>query len=89
MVVGSRTESGDVSAISSKDRSTVKSIKEVVGNHSESDIYAVLRETNMDPDEATQKLLNQGVVFSSLRFRFYGIRLISCWFLLVEFDGLR
>ncbi|KAF3334936.1 hypothetical protein FCM35_KLT21540 [Carex littledalei] len=59
MVVGSRPESGDVSAISSKDRSTVKSIKEVVGNHSESDIYAVLRETNMDPDEAAQKLLNQ------------------------------
>lgn len=64
MVVGSRPESGDVSAISSKVRSTVKSIKEVVGNHSESDIYAVLRETNMDPDEAAQKLLNQGVVFS-------------------------
>jgi GBF-interacting protein 1 N-terminal len=64
MVAGSRLESGDPLTISSKVRSTVKSIKEVVGDHSESDIYAALKETNMDPDEAAQKLLNQGVVFS-------------------------
>ncbi|KAJ3704187.1 hypothetical protein LUZ61_007892 [Rhynchospora tenuis] len=59
MVAGSRPDADASSAISSRVRSTVKSIKEVVGDHSESDIYAVLRETNMDPNEAAQKLLNQ------------------------------
>jgi hypothetical protein len=41
-------------------QSTIQSIKEVVGGHSDADIYAALRECNMDPNETTQKLLNQG-----------------------------
>uniref|UniRef100_A0A0D9WN23 GBF-interacting protein 1 N-terminal domain-containing protein n=1 Tax=Leersia perrieri TaxID=77586 RepID=A0A0D9WN23_9ORYZ len=40
-------------------QSTIQSIKEVVGGHSDADIYATLRECNMDPNETTQKLLNQ------------------------------
>ncbi|EEC80202.1 hypothetical protein OsI_22088 [Oryza sativa Indica Group] len=40
-------------------QSTIQSIKEVVGGHSDADIYAALRECNMDPNETTQKLLNQ------------------------------
>ncbi|XBI08234.1 hypothetical protein VPH35_135992 [Triticum aestivum] len=39
--------------------STIKSIKEVVGGHSEDDIYDALRESNMDPNETAQRLLNQ------------------------------
>ncbi|KQK19096.1 uncharacterized protein LOC100833454 isoform X2 [Brachypodium distachyon] len=39
--------------------STIQSIKEVVGGHSDADIYDALRESNMDPNETAQKLLNQ------------------------------
>ncbi|KAG0463259.1 hypothetical protein HPP92_018746 [Vanilla planifolia] len=45
--------------ISARVRKTILSIKEIVGNHSDADIYAVLKETNMDPNETAQKLLNQ------------------------------
>ncbi|KAK3013121.1 hypothetical protein RJ639_010122 [Escallonia herrerae] len=38
---------------------TIKQIKEVVVDHSDADIYVTLKETNMDPNETTQKLLNQ------------------------------
>ncbi|KAJ8493664.1 hypothetical protein OPV22_015385 [Ensete ventricosum] len=40
-------------------RKTIQSIREVVGNHSDADIYAVLKETNMESNETVQKLLNQ------------------------------
>ncbi|KAF9615033.1 hypothetical protein IFM89_021604 [Coptis chinensis] len=40
-------------------RKTIESIKEIVGSHSEADIYAILQETNMNPNEAANKLLNQ------------------------------
>ncbi|XP_040381516.1 uncharacterized protein LOC102709938 isoform X2 [Oryza brachyantha] len=40
-------------------QSTIQSIKEVVGGHSDADIYAALRECGMDPNETTQRLLNQ------------------------------
>ncbi|CAM0913304.1 unnamed protein product [Alopecurus aequalis] len=39
--------------------STIQSIKEVVGGHSDADILDALRESNMDPNETAQKLLNQ------------------------------
>jgi hypothetical protein len=39
--------------------STIQSIKEVVGAHSDADILDALRESNMDPNETAQKLLNQ------------------------------
>ncbi|GAB2269148.1 hypothetical protein Dimus_004075 [Dionaea muscipula] len=38
---------------------TIQSIKEVVRNHSESEIYLALKEANMNADETAQKLLNQ------------------------------
>lgn len=47
--------------------STIQSIKEVVGGHSEDDIYDALRESNMDPNETAQKLLNQGPPPRSVR----------------------
>ncbi|XP_047155412.1 uncharacterized protein LOC124826598 [Vigna umbellata] len=60
MVPGSRTESGTgTHLLSARVRKTIQSIKEIVGNHSDADIYVALKETNMDPNETTQKLLNQ------------------------------
>ncbi|XWS18830.1 hypothetical protein CRYUN_Cryun32bG0078800 [Craigia yunnanensis] len=40
-------------------RKTIQSIKEIVGNHSDDDIYDALKEANMDPNETAQKLLHQ------------------------------
>ncbi|KAK4267245.1 hypothetical protein QN277_024051 [Acacia crassicarpa] len=45
--------------VSAKVRKTIQSIKEIVGDHSDADIYTALKETNMDPNETAQKLLNQ------------------------------
>ncbi|XP_038985332.1 GBF-interacting protein 1-like isoform X2 [Phoenix dactylifera] len=58
MVLGSRLD-GESQVVSVRIRKTIQSIKEIVGNHSDADIYAMLRETNMDPNETAQKLLNQ------------------------------
>ncbi|KAF9621078.1 hypothetical protein IFM89_016512 [Coptis chinensis] len=46
----------------------VKSMKEIVTNSSEEEIYAVLIECNMDPDEAVQRLLSQGLFLFSYHF---------------------
>ncbi|KAJ9568542.1 hypothetical protein OSB04_004508 [Centaurea solstitialis] len=60
MVSGSRIEGGNgTHNLSAGVRRTIQSIKEIVGNHSDADIYVALRETNMDPNETAQKLLNQ------------------------------
>ncbi|KAF8401057.1 hypothetical protein HHK36_014360 [Tetracentron sinense] len=58
MVSGSRFD-GETQILSARVRKTIQSIKEIVGNHSDADIYSMLKETNMDPNETTQKLLNQ------------------------------
>ncbi|KAJ4952077.1 hypothetical protein NE237_028909 [Protea cynaroides] len=58
MVSGSRFDGG-TQIISARVRKTIQSIKEIVGNHSDADIYVMLKETNMDPNETAQKLLNQ------------------------------
>lgn len=50
---------GGTQKLSAGVRKTIQSIKEIVGNHSELDIYAALKEANMDPNETTQKLLIQ------------------------------
>ncbi|XP_020090770.1 uncharacterized protein LOC109711862 isoform X3 [Ananas comosus] len=55
---GSRLEGGN-QVVSARIRKTIQSIKEIVGDHSDADIYAVLKETDMDPNETTQKLLTQ------------------------------
>ncbi|GER32828.1 hypothetical protein STAS_08919 [Striga asiatica] len=38
-------------------RGTIRDIKEIAGKHSDDDIYALLKDCNMDPHETTQKLL--------------------------------
>ncbi|KAL2493299.1 Kinase-related protein of unknown function (DUF1296) [Abeliophyllum distichum] len=58
MVSGSRIEGGP-QVLSAGVRKTIQSIKEIVGNHSDAEIYVALKETNMDPNETTQKLLSQ------------------------------
>ncbi|XP_050380260.1 uncharacterized protein LOC126797630 isoform X2 [Argentina anserina] len=58
MVSGSRIEGGN-QIISAGVRETIQSIKEIVGNHSDIDIYWALKEADMDPNETAQKLLNQ------------------------------
>ncbi|KAL0405144.1 UNVERIFIED_CONTAM: GBF-interacting protein 1 [Sesamum latifolium] len=53
--VGSRV------SIPSSVRKTIEDIKEITGhNHSEDEIYAMLKECSMDPNETTQKLLLLG-----------------------------
>ncbi|MCL7051641.1 hypothetical protein MKW94_017785 [Papaver nudicaule] len=37
----------------------IQNIKEIAGNHSDDEIYAMLKECSMDPNETTQKLLFQ------------------------------
>ncbi|XP_057529349.1 GBF-interacting protein 1-like isoform X2 [Amaranthus tricolor] len=39
-------------------RKTIQHIKEITSNHSEEDIYAMLKECSMDPNETTQRLLH-------------------------------
>lgn len=60
MVSVSRIEDVPAQILSASVRKTIQSIKEIVGNHSEADIYTMLKETNMDPNETVQKLLTQG-----------------------------
>ncbi|CAN1181506.1 GBF-interacting protein 1 [Linum perenne] len=38
-------------------RKTIQNIKEITGNHSDEEIYAMLKDCSMDPNETTQKLL--------------------------------
>ncbi|XP_022853197.1 uncharacterized protein LOC111374710 isoform X4 [Olea europaea var. sylvestris] len=58
MVSSSRIDGGP-QILSAGVRKTIQSIKEIVGSHSDAEIYVALRETNMDPNETTQKLLSQ------------------------------
>ncbi|KAM7254406.1 hypothetical protein ACFE04_003786 [Oxalis oulophora] len=58
--------------ITSKIRKSVQSIRDVVGkSYSEADIYIVLKDNNMDPNETVQKLLNQDTfhLVKSKRFK--------------------
>lgn len=40
-------------------RKTIQNIKEIAGNHTDEEIYAMLRECSMDPNETAQRLLSQ------------------------------
>uniref|UniRef100_A0A0E0LZ07 GBF-interacting protein 1 N-terminal domain-containing protein n=1 Tax=Oryza punctata TaxID=4537 RepID=A0A0E0LZ07_ORYPU len=46
-------------------RRTIQNIKEIAGGHTDEEVYAVLRECNMDPNETTDRLLNQGAFHES------------------------
>lgn len=51
---------GSGTVLNLRTKNTIRSIKEIVGNHSEAEIYTALKEAGMDPNEAAAKLLNQG-----------------------------
>ncbi|KAK2652394.1 hypothetical protein Ddye_012250 [Dipteronia dyeriana] len=55
----SSSEGGGRHILSAGVRKTIQSIKEIVGNHSDDDIYSVLKDSDMDPNETAQRLLNQ------------------------------
>ncbi|KAG0467397.1 hypothetical protein HPP92_018977 [Vanilla planifolia] len=40
-------------------KKTIQNIKEIAGNHSDDEVYAMLKECSMDPNETAQKLLFQ------------------------------
>lgn len=67
---------GSRASIPSSVKKTIEDIKEITGqNHSEDEIYAVLKECSMDPNETTQKLLLLGerishFIFSTSSFVF-------------------
>ncbi|PKU82343.1 GBF-interacting protein 1-like isoform X2 [Dendrobium catenatum] len=46
-------------SIPSSVRKTIQNIKEIAGNHSDEEIYSMLKECSMDPNETAQKLLFQ------------------------------
>ncbi|CAN4084542.1 unnamed protein product [Withania somnifera] len=48
---------------------TIQNLKEITGNHSEDEIYAMLRECSMDPNETAQKLLSQDIFHEVKRKR--------------------
>ncbi|KAL9235488.1 hypothetical protein vseg_010243 [Gypsophila vaccaria] len=48
-----------VVVVSASLRKTIETIKEIVGNHSDNDVYNALKESNMNLDEAVDKLLHQ------------------------------
>ncbi|VFQ65491.1 unnamed protein product [Cuscuta campestris] len=58
MLSGSKIEGGTQN-ISPGLRMTIETLKEVAKGHSEDDIYATLKESNMDPNETFQKLCHQ------------------------------
>ncbi|XP_021724431.1 GBF-interacting protein 1-like [Chenopodium quinoa] len=47
------------STIPNNVKKTIQNIKEITGNHSDEEIYAMLKDCSMDPNETTQKLLLQ------------------------------
>lgn len=47
------------SSIPNSVRKTIENIKEITGNHSDDEIFAMLKECSMDPNETAQKLLLQ------------------------------
>ncbi|KAK9056827.1 hypothetical protein SSX86_024191 [Deinandra increscens subsp. villosa] len=51
--------SGGRVSIPNNVRKTIQNIKEITGNHSEDEIYAMLRDCSMDPNETVQKLILQ------------------------------
>ena len=60
----SSSSSSSSVSIPSNARKVIQDLKEIINNTNISDeeIYSVLRECNMDPNETVQKLLNQGVL---------------------------
>lgn len=48
---------GSTVSIPGRVQEVIREIKEITGKHSDDDVYAMLKECNMDPNETTQRLL--------------------------------
>lgn len=57
---GNGKGSNGLAGIPAASRKMVQSLKEIVSNFTELEIYAMLKECNMDPNEAVSRLLSQG-----------------------------
>jgi hypothetical protein len=53
-----------LSGIPAASRKMVQSLKEIVTNIPDNEIYATLKDCNMDPNEAVSRLLSQGFSLS-------------------------
>ena len=53
---------GNSGAIPDNVKKTIQSIREITGKqHSDEDVYSVLQDCSMDPDDTAQKLLYLGI----------------------------
>lgn len=71
-----------LSGIPAASRKMVQSLKEIVNNIPDNEIYATLKECNMDPNEAVSRLLSQGFVslfsfFHSITLGFFDYRSLN------------
>lgn len=73
---GARKGNNGIHDIPSGSRKIVQSLKEIV-NSPEAEIYAMLKECNMDPNEAVNRLLSQGFSFSS-HSKLFGALVFGC-----------
>ncbi|KAG5550961.1 hypothetical protein RHGRI_009397 [Rhododendron griersonianum] len=62
MSSSSNSSGGSRVLIPSSVRKTIHDIKEIAAKHSDEDIYLMLKECNMDPDETAQRLLYLGII---------------------------
>ncbi|KAG6407230.1 hypothetical protein SASPL_130216 [Salvia splendens] len=62
---GAAGNGGGLQSIPAASRKIVQSLKEIV-NCTEAEIYAALKECNMDPDDAVSRLLSQGCDFCAI-----------------------
>lgn len=73
---------GGVQSIPAASSKMVQSLKEIV-NCPESEIYAMLKECNMDPNEAVNRLLSQGLPrLLSMNIHYMPF---SCYFIWMRF----
>ena len=56
----------------------IDDIKEITVYPTEDEIYAMLKECSMDPNETIQKLLLQGIIFFFFLLSLFDF-LIGCW----------
>lgn len=78
---GSSSSSSSRVSIPNNMKKMIQNIKEITGNHSEDEIYAMLKECSMDPNETAQRLLFQGIFSFPVLFFFMWVHLgflISC-----------
>ena len=59
---GGGSNGGGSQGIPAASRKMVQSLKEIVNGVPEAEIYSTLKECNMDPNEAVNRLLSQGEI---------------------------